>query len=191
MEFAGTLIILGSEGLIGKNISSELINYGFEVYGYDLSTGSDISNPNVRNEIFNKHKDAKYLVNLFGLNHTAAKPMLEKGILNNSGEDIRKYNYVNVELLFDACKDFCQIVYNPLSIVNFGSLFSILSPRTDMYGDSCKDIGYTCSKHAVIGLSKQLASHLAPKTRVNAISPGGVRDNQPEEFIERYNKIHL
>ncbi len=187
MEFTGTLIIIGSSGLIGKSVSSQLSNYGFDVHGYDLSTGFDISKESIRSKIFTNHKNANYLVNLFGLNHTSAKPILNKGIFGSNGSDIRAYNRINVELLFDTCKDFCQIVENPKSIVNFGSLFSVLSPRTDMYGDGCKDIGYTCSKHAVIGLSKQLASHLAPKTRVNSISPGGVKDGQPEEFVQKYS----
>lgn len=36
---------------------------------------------------------------------------------------------------------------------------------------------YTASKHALIGVVKQLAHELAPKVRVNAVAPGGMRTN--------------
>ena len=34
---------------------------------------------------------------------------------------------------------------------------------------------YTASKHAVVGLIRQLASELAPQVRVNGVAPGGVK----------------
>lgn len=36
---------------------------------------------------------------------------------------------------------------------------------------------YTASKHALVGLVKQLAHELGPKVRVNGVAPGGMRTN--------------
>lgn len=36
---------------------------------------------------------------------------------------------------------------------------------------------YTASKHALVGVVKQMAHELAPKIRVNAVAPGGMRTN--------------
>ncbi|WP_295685557.1 3-(cis-5,6-dihydroxycyclohexa-1,3-dien-1-yl)propanoate dehydrogenase [Nevskia ramosa] len=36
---------------------------------------------------------------------------------------------------------------------------------------------YTASKHAVVGLVRQLAHELAPKVRVNGVAPGGMKTN--------------
>lgn len=36
---------------------------------------------------------------------------------------------------------------------------------------------YTASKHALVGVVKQLAHELAPKVRVNGVAPGGMRTN--------------
>lgn len=36
---------------------------------------------------------------------------------------------------------------------------------------------YTASKHALVGLVRQLAYELAPKVRVNGVAPGGMRTN--------------
>ena len=47
-------------------------------------------------------------------------------------------------------------------------------------------ISYTLSKSALWTLTQSLALSLAPKIRVNAISPGGIFRNQPKKFIKRY-----
>ena len=36
-------------------------------------------------------------------------------------------------------------------------------------------------------LSKHLATHLAPKIRVNTVIPGGVLFEQPDEFVVQYS----
>jgi len=51
---------------------------------------------------------------------------------------------------------------------------------------------YAASKGGLAQLTRWLATTVAPKVRVNAISPGGVFRNQPETFVKRYvNKTPL
>ena len=38
-------------------------------------------------------------------------------------------------------------------------------------------------------MTKYLAVHLAPKIRVNCISPGGIHQNQSKDFIKKYSKL--
>ena len=45
---------------------------------------------------------------------------------------------------------------------------------------------YSCSKGALIQLTKWLSTTLAPEIRVNSISPGGIFRNQPKNFITKY-----
>jgi len=45
---------------------------------------------------------------------------------------------------------------------------------------------YAASKGGLLQLTRWLATTLAPKIRVNAISPGGIARNQPSSFVERY-----
>src|SRR3970282_2624267 len=42
------------------------------------------------------------------------------------------------------------------------------------------------SKGGLLQLGRQLATLLAPRVRVNAISPGGIWRNQPDAFHQRY-----
>ncbi len=46
--------------------------------------------------------------------------------------------------------------------------------------------GYAASKGGLLQLMRYLSTLLAPRVRVNAISPGGVWRSQPEAFHERY-----
>lgn len=39
----------------------------------------------------------------------------------------------------------------------------------------------------MIQLTRWLSTTLAPNVRVNAISPGGVFRNQPDEFVKKYS----
>ena len=95
---------------------------------------------------------------------------------------------VNLTSLFSVCREFARNNKQG-SVVNFSSYLGLVSPRPDIYGDSHKDIGYTISKFGVIGMTKYLAVHLAPKIRVNCISPGGIHQNQSKEFIKKYSKL--
>lgn len=47
-------------------------------------------------------------------------------------------------------------------------------------------VGYGVSKGGLLQLTRSLATLLAPRLRVNAISPGGIWREQPEVFVERY-----
>lgn len=79
------------------------------------------------------------------------------------------------------------------SIVNIGSLYASVSPDAHFYDhiDSdppfLKPPAYGASKAAVINLTKYLATLWAPSgVRVNALSPGGVRGGQDENFTRKF-----
>ncbi len=53
-----------------------------------------------------------------------------------------------------------------------------------------KPITYSVVKTGLIGLTRYLATYWAEDgVRVNSISPGGVYNNQPEEFVQRLSKL--
>lgn len=72
-------------------------------------------------------------------------------------------------------------------ILNIGSEYGIIVPDQRLYDGHIKPASYPAIKHGLIGLTRWLATYYAGKgVRVNCLSPGGVYNNQPPKFIERY-----
>ena len=82
-------------------------------------------------------------------------------------------------------------------IVNIASDLSVISPDQRLYykegldddEQPIKQISYSVVKHGIIGMTKWLATYWAGKVRVNAISPGGVFNNQPDDFVKHLNNL--
>ena len=180
------IIVAGSEGLIGKEICSSLIDSGHKVIKADLLLGDDFTNETYVKNFFKQHK-ARALVNLFALNHHIDNTNLNNNLFDISLESFEKFLKINVASLFLVCREFARN-NKKSSIVNFSSTYGVVSPRLDIYEDDQKHIGYSVSKGAVLMLSKHLATHLAPYCRVNTIIPGGVRHEQPQSFKRKYAK---
>lgn len=74
------------------------------------------------------------------------------------------------------------------SVILLASIYGVVGPDHRLYEGTAMrhPIGYDASKGGVLQLMKALATTLAPRVRVNAISPGGVWDGQPKAFHRRY-----
>lgn len=76
------------------------------------------------------------------------------------------------------------------SVVLFGSIYGLGGPDNRLY-EGMEGVGnaaaYAASKGGVIQLTRWLATTLAPKVRVNTISPGGIERGQGAEFLKRYS----
>jgi NAD(P)-dependent dehydrogenase (short-subunit alcohol dehydrogenase family) len=83
-------------------------------------------------------------------------------------------------------------------ILNIASDLSVISPDQRLYRKAgvadeqqyVKPVTYSVVKHGLVGLTKYLSTYWVDKNvRVNAISPGGVYTNQPEEFVKKLTKL--
>jgi len=74
------------------------------------------------------------------------------------------------------------------SVILFASTYGVVGPDLRLYEGTtmANPVGYGASKGGVLQLTRYLATILAPRVRVNAISPGGVWRHQPKTFHERY-----
>jgi NAD(P)-dependent dehydrogenase (short-subunit alcohol dehydrogenase family) len=74
------------------------------------------------------------------------------------------------------------------SVIFISSIYGTVGPDWNLYqGTSMTNpIAYGASKGGLLQLMRYLATLLAPRVRVNAISPGGVWRGYPESFHERY-----
>ncbi len=83
-------------------------------------------------------------------------------------------------------------------IVNVASDLGVIAPDQRLYRkpglpehmQPVKPVTYSVVKTGLIGLTRYLATYWADcGIRVNAISPGGVYNNQPDDFVERLAKL--
>ena len=76
------------------------------------------------------------------------------------------------------------------NIVNMSSVYGVIAPRFGVYEGTSMTmpVEYAAIKSAVIHLTRYFAQCLKDDgVRVNSISPGGIFNNQPDEFVRRYN----
>jgi NAD(P)-dependent dehydrogenase (short-subunit alcohol dehydrogenase family) len=77
------------------------------------------------------------------------------------------------------------------SIVNMASIYGIVGPDFTVYEGTTMTMpaAYSAIKGALINFTRYVASYFGPKrVRVNAVSPGGIFDNQNEVFVINYCK---
>jgi NAD(P)-dependent dehydrogenase (short-subunit alcohol dehydrogenase family) len=83
-------------------------------------------------------------------------------------------------------------------IVNVASDLALIAPDQRIYRQPdlpehlqpVKPVTYSVVKSALVGLTRYLATYWAAnRVRVNAISPGGVANGQPEDFVQRLTNL--
>jgi len=180
------IIITGSEGLLGSEIS-QYLSQKYQVIRLDLRLGHDLDDENFVSKWFSEN-NADCLVNCFALNDHVEVGKPRGTLFDISLNSFRKFLDVNLTSLFSVCREFARNNSHG-SIVNFSSTSGIVSPRPDLYGGGHKHPGYNISKAGVINLTKYLATHLAPNIRVNCIAPGGVEFDQDQGFKNAYSSL--
>ena len=83
-------------------------------------------------------------------------------------------------------------------ILNISSDLGIIAPDQRIYKKDglpeneqpVKPVTYSVIKHGLIGLTKYLATYWADKgVRCNALCPGGIYNNQPDEFVNKISNL--
>lgn len=78
------------------------------------------------------------------------------------------------------------------NIVNMASIYGVIAPRFEIYEGThmTMPVEYAVIKSGIVHLTKYMSRYYKGRNiRFNAISPGGVANNQPESFVERYNSF--
>ena len=182
------IILTGGSGYIGQHIAADLHNRGHRVVVTDISSdGVDMLDEANVEEFFREH-ESDYLVNMFGYNHHIGREESPAtNFMEIDADELSTFNDINVKATFIACRAFMKCNDKNIGIINTASLYGLRAPKAPLYNDQ-KHVGYVTSKHAVIGLTKYIATHFAPRVRTNVICPGGVWNSSVDpEFVDRYN----
>jgi NAD(P)-dependent dehydrogenase (short-subunit alcohol dehydrogenase family) len=176
------IIVLGSNGLIGAEVSS-FLSKNHEIISRDIHN-LDL-NDDKKTKLFFKNNKADVLINLFGKNQHVKENLNELNTVDEIEEDeIREYFEINTILLFRVCRYFVKY-NNTGKVFNFSSLYGHHVPNPKYYGGAHKSLGYCLSKSAVVMLTKYLAVHYSKHEFIDIVL-GGVENNQNESFVKNY-----
>ena len=196
------IVVTGGNGLLGK----ELIDYLHKVEAVPINLEIGVtSNPNLNlyhcdvtskrsvenaiSAIFNKYGRIDGWVN-------NAYPRTDDWA--NIFENIAVESWAkNVDLQLNSVFICCQCVLSLMSkqgngsIVNMSSIYGVLGPDFSVYNNTSMTMpaAYSAIKGGVINLTRYLASYYGPKgIRINSVSPGGIFNNQDQNFVNNYTK---
>ncbi len=77
------------------------------------------------------------------------------------------------------------------NIINISSIYGVIAPKFEVYENTpmTMPVEYAAIKAGLIHLTKYMAKYFkGMNIKVNTLSPGGVFDNQPEQFLGAYKK---
>ena len=208
-------VVTGATGNLGKVICDTLSEFGAEIYlvDIDLFKLKDLVN-NLQSKYQNKaipltcnleHEAERDILLENIINETESVDILINnaafvGASNLEGwsvpfeeqslETWRRAFEVNLTSTFHLTQGLSPLLRNSHSgsVINISSIYGCYGPDWRLYeGTSMSNPGaYAASKGSMVQLSRWLATTLAPKVRVNTISPGGIKRGQPESFINKY-----
>jgi NAD(P)-dependent dehydrogenase (short-subunit alcohol dehydrogenase family) len=208
------VVVTGGAGLIGRSFVRCIVEHGGIAVVADVNkqTGSEFidglktCDPQARAEFVEVDITSKEsLENLITSLH--GKHGRIDALVNNAYPRNKNYGRKFEEVTYD---DFCQNVSVHLggyflaaqqiagyfkkqghgSIVNMASIYGVVAPRFGIYEQTkmTMPVEYAAIKSAIIHLTKYMAQYFkSDNIRVNCISPGGILDGQPAEFLLRYN----
>ena len=165
-----------------------------QIFKCDLSKEKSVSN--LFSKLFTKYKNIHVLINNAAPNPTISK--IKKN--DNSLENFPTKKWVNdinsgLTSAFLCTKYFVKYKNKKQeSILNISSDLGILAPNQSIYKNkntkNFKPVSYSVMKHGIIGLTKYCATYLIEKKiRCNALAFGGVKNDQPANFIRKLNKL--
>tara|TARA_B100000963_G_scaffold213219_2_gene185836 strand:- start:17286 stop:18029 length:744 start_codon:yes stop_codon:yes gene_type:complete len=196
------IIVTGGNGLLGSAIVEHIRQEGAFCINFEINhkTNDDLSN--VECDITNKDSidNALSLVlkkykRIDGLVNNAYPRSDDWG---NKFEDIKLDSWKqNLEWQLNSYFYLSQQVANLMekqnkgSIINMASIYGIVAPDFSVYNETnlTTPAAYSAIKGGLINLTRYMASYFGAKQiRVNAISPGGIYDNQNMTFVQNYEK---
>ncbi len=177
------ILITGSKGLIGKKVFNYLKKKN-KVYGIDKHN-VDLSNEQEVKKFFKKNNNFDYLINLHGANEHVLKKNININLsFKNDVESFNHYFHNNVFSFYLTNKYFIKFNKNGKGIINFSSIFSIISPKHKIY-DTPKNIFYVSSKFAVNGITKYFSTMYGKRININTIANHGIEWKQPKNFKKK------
>lgn len=209
------IVITGGAGLIGKGFVEAVVENGGTVILADID---ELSGNRVKDELSKRLETDKiefFKVDITSrpsiqalIDVVIKKHHVIDALVNNAYPRNKNYGRKFEDVTYE---DFCENLNLHLGgyflmsqevakvmihqqrgiIVYIASIYGFMAPRFELYENAgfTSPVEYSAIKGGLLSLTKYLASYLGRHgIRVNAISPGGVHNQQPESFVTQYSK---
>lgn len=190
-ELGAELVLVDRPGSDLQPLAQSLVSrWGAEVCAYECDLEQQDSRTELIDWLKNSTKGLNILINNAAFVGTSELQGWVVPLEEQTTDTWRRAMEVNLTAVFDLCKGLSSVleVAEGASIINIASIYGEYGPDWSLYeGTSMGNpAAYAASKGGLIQLTRWLSTTLAPRVRVNAISPGGISRNQPPEFVKRY-----
>ena len=207
-KHAEAIIEAGGNAIIADyNIVSAVATSGFLSEKYDRECAFpcfiDVRRKDLVEKAMSKFKKIDILIN-----NAAKDPKVKThdGLTPDARFETMtpEYWYEGVDAIVNGTFFCSQVAANKMLetgggvILNIASDLGVIAPDQRIYREegieeekqNVKPITYSAAKWAVIGMTKYLATYFADKNiRVNALSPSGVYNNHPEDFVHKLTSL--
>jgi NAD(P)-dependent dehydrogenase (short-subunit alcohol dehydrogenase family) len=218
MDLTGkTALVTGGAGGLGEVIGSTLAELGCNIVLVDINNQKlsdtklrieekfkcnveiavcDLESEEQRSDLISvfgsKGKNLDILINNAAFVGASDLPGWSVPFEEQSISTFRRAIEVNLVSAFHLSRDLSKHMLDSGSgtIINIASIYGQYAPDWKIYDgtDMANPAAYAASKAGLIQLTRWMATTLAPGIRVNAISPGGVKNNQPKSFVDAYEE---
>ncbi|MEY4316917.1 MAG: hypothetical protein RI902_725 [Pseudomonadota bacterium] len=207
------IVVTGGAGLLGRRFSNAIAEAGAKLVMADLNFRNaekfakelcdqglkaepgiiDITSRNSISELIstvhNKHGKIDAVVNNAYPRNTNYGRKLEEVTYSDFCENISLHAGGYFQVMQQFALYFKDVGGG--NIVNLSSIYGCIAPRFDVYKDTAMTmpVEYAAIKSSVLHLTRYFAQYYKTSgIRVNALSPGGILDHQPQSFVDRYNE---
>jgi NAD(P)-dependent dehydrogenase (short-subunit alcohol dehydrogenase family) len=204
-----TAIVTGGAGLIGQAVSESLAEHGATTIVADIEPEIDdshaqagelifetvdVTDPDQVDALFERVRSEQgtidILVNCAYPRNEAYGQAYEEMTLADWRENVDLHLNSYFYSAFRASLAMKEQPHGG-SIVNFASIYGVRGPNFTIYEDTdiTSPVEYSAIKGGILSLTRYMASYLGEYgVRVNAVSPGGVYDEQPSAFVDAYER---
>ncbi len=189
---AGARVYIGEVDRVkGEEVASKILKNGLLAEFVELDITSESSIKDAISRIIQKDNKIDIWIN------NAYPRTLDWGdkFENIKSESFRKNIDMHMNGYFLCCQNVLEEMKKKRNgvLVNVGSHYGVLGPNFSIYEgtEMTMPAAYSLIKGGIVNFTRYLATYYAPyNIRVNVVCPGGIFDNQPARFVEKYNNLN-
>jgi NAD(P)-dependent dehydrogenase (short-subunit alcohol dehydrogenase family) len=204
------ILVAGAGGLLGAMLVKELIKQGSDVLALDIDVNRlknrfdelgintqgenvtlhplDLSDKSAVSALFDMAEGLTGAVNCsYPRNKSYGKHFFDVDV-DDFNENI-SLNLGSSFLFMQQCANYFKRTNTPFSLVNISSVYGVIAPKFGIYDNTpmTMPVEYAAIKSGLIHLSKYVTKYVgSSQFRVNLVSPGGILDQQPSDFLNAY-----